>query len=35
VCSEFGKVEKVWVEQGAGNVWVKYNKNDVQGAIRA
>ena len=32
VCSEFGKVEKVWVEQAAGNCWVKFNKNDIQGA---
>lgn len=34
VCGEMGKVEKVWVEQAAGNVWVKFNKNDVQGAVR-
>lgn len=32
VCSEFGKVEKAWVEQAAGNVWVKFNKNDMQGS---
>jgi hypothetical protein len=31
-----GRVEKVWVEQySPGNVWVKYNKNDVQAAVQA
>lgn len=35
-CKEMGKVEKVWVEQNSpGNVWVKFNKNDVQGALQA
>lgn len=34
VCQEMGNIEKVWVEQGAGNVWVKFNKNDVKGAQR-
>jgi hypothetical protein len=29
-------VEKVWVEQNSpGNVWVKFSKNDVQGAQNA
>lgn len=35
ICRELGKIEKVWVEQGAGNVWAKYNKNDVAGAQKA
>ena len=36
MCSEMGKVEKVWVEQNSpGNVWVKFNKGDVQCAINA
>jgi hypothetical protein len=36
VCSEMGKVEKVWVEQNSpGNVWVKFHKDHVQGAQRA
>jgi hypothetical protein len=30
VCSEMGKVEKVWVEQNStGNVWVKFHKDAV------
>lgn len=36
VCKDMGKVEKVWVEQNSpGNVWVMFNKSDVQGAINA
>ena len=35
VCSEMGKVEKVWVEQGQGNVWVKFSKSDIAGAQKA
>ena len=36
VCSDMGKVEKVWVEQNSpGNVWVKFHKDHVQGAIKA
>lgn len=31
-----GRVEKVWVEQNSpGNVWVKFNKADVQAAQQA
>ena len=34
VCKEMGKVEKVWVEQNSpGNVWVKFTKNDLKGAV--
>jgi hypothetical protein len=34
VCSEMGRVEKVWVEQNSpGNVWVKFYKEHIQGAI--
>ncbi len=29
ICNDVGKLEKVWVEQAAGNVWVKFNKNDI------
>jgi hypothetical protein len=25
----------VWVEQAAGNVWVKFSKDDIQGAQKA
>ena len=36
VCSEMGKVEKVWVEQSStGNVWVKFSKGHIQGATDA
>lgn len=36
VCSEVGKVEKVWVEQNSpGNVWVKFHKDHVNGSIKA
>ena len=32
--NEFGKVEKVWVEQAAGNVWMKFNKSDIPAATK-
>ena len=33
VCNDFGKVEKVFVEQRSeGRVWVKYSENDLKGA---
>ena len=40
ICKEFAtqgrSVEKVWVEQNSpGNVWVKFNKNDILGAQNA
>lgn len=36
VCKEIGRVEKVWVEQNSpGNVWVRFNKSDLQGAQQA
>lgn len=36
VCGEFGKVDKVWVEQNSpGNVWVKFNSRDMQGSQKA
>ncbi len=36
LCKEMGDTEKVWVEQNSpGNVWVKFNKSDIQGAQKA
>jgi hypothetical protein len=36
VCGEFGKVEKVWVEQNSpGNVWVKFHKDHLGGSVKA
>jgi hypothetical protein len=36
ICREFGDVSKAWVEQNSpGNVWVKFNKNDIQGSSKA
>ena len=37
VCRDLNaKVEKVWVEQNsAGNVWVRFARNDVEGAMKA
>ena len=35
VCSESGKVEKVWIEQNSkGNVWVKFATNQINGAAQ-
>ena len=36
VCTEMGKVDKVWVEQSSpGNVWVKFHKDHLQAAVIA
>ena len=33
VCGDFGKVEKVFVEQRSeGRVWIKFQENDIKGA---
>lgn len=35
-CSNFGQVEKIWVEENSvGNVWVKFANNDTAAAAAA
>ena len=35
VCSDFGKVMQVHIEQGSlGHVWVRYDSNDIRGAVK-
>lgn len=33
ICEEYGKVDKVWVDQQSkGNVWIKFSKDSISGA---
>lgn len=35
VCSEFGKVERIYVEQNSdGHVWVMFRAEDIQAAVK-
>ena len=35
VCADFGKVERIYVEQNSdGHVWVQFRQEDINGAIR-
>jgi len=35
VCTDFGKVVQIHVEQGTeGHIWVKFDPNDTRGAVR-
>ena len=35
VCTDFGKVVQIHVEQGTeGHIWIKFDYNDIRGAVK-
>lgn len=36
VCSDFGKVLQIYIDQGSaeGRIWVRFDDNDIRGAIK-